>query len=636
MPNPAFVLTPLNPKEIRPSGWIRRYMERDLAQGTTGRLDRIVPDIFQDELYGRDRRTAQKDSGETGSLLDWEKENPTGVVEMKWWNAETQGNWWDGYLRTVCLVGSEEDRDKAAGLVRKLLSQQDDDGYIGIYGNDLRFSHEGENGELWAQAVLLRALFGWGVMMDDEEAVRAALRATDHTIHVLTSRKINPFKVSDGWGGVGHGLMFTDVCEMAYRATGEERYLEFAASLYAQYSEIPNYSDDMRDEILLRREIPFRGHGAHTYEHLRSLLLAAQVTGRADWRLAWNQALRKLRPCLLPSGAGIGFEFVLGVTADAERTATEFCTMVELRNSLLSALQKVGDPSFGDMAETLTYNGILGARTKDAGHLAYCMTDTCYCLNEHEPRDGKAESRFKFSPAHQDVAICCAPNAARQFPYFVESMWARDASGFCALLYGPCEMESEFGGVKVRIVAETDYPFSDKITFSVRCERPVQFRISLRVPSYQGQMDIDVADAECWSRPGWTHVLKTWHEDTLRVDFRFAIEERVGNDGRCGVYRGPLLFVKPIASRAVPSPKYVDGSSDLHFLPQSPSRIHSLPLEGAGWVVDEDSHETASFWGVPSLALRGALQDGGKSREASLVPMAFTILRQASFERDLV
>jgi DUF1680 family protein len=610
-------------------------MTMDLEHGTTGTLDRIVPDIFQDELYGRDRRTLLKDWGETGSALDWEKENPAGKVEMKWWNAETQGNWWDGFFRTCCLVGTAAHREKAQRLVKELIATQDEDGYLGIYGRDLRFQHDGENGELWAQAVLLRALLGWGEMAGDSDAVAAALRALDLTIDVLTSRNANPFGVEEGWGGVAHGLMFTDVCEMASRITGEERYLIFAARLYDQFSEVPSYTDDLRLEILMRREIPFRGHGAHTYEHLRSLLLAAHVTGREDLKLAWKQAIRKLQPCLLPGGAGIGFEFILGVSADAERTATEFCTMLELRNSLLSALQKLGDASFGDMAEQITFNGILGARAGDCRHLAYCITDTCYCLDAHEPREGKEESRFKFSPAHQDVAVCCAPNAARQFPYFLGSMWASDSEGFRALLYGPGEIHSEFSGVKVRITEETDYPFSDEILFHVDCDEPVWFRLSLRVPAWAGSMRLDVGDATVSEEPGWTHVTKEWKTDTVRLTFSFEIEERMNADGRRSIHRGPLLFVHPIASRTVAFPNYPNGGQDLHFLPEPPAPIgRSLPARGGNWTLERSGEVPNVPWGVPSVALRGTLRhDGdGTDHDVSLVPMAFTVLRQASFD----
>jgi len=625
-------LQSLNPRDIRPLGWIRRYMQMDLAGGTTGRLDCIIPDIFADDLYGRDRRTQSKDWGETGSILDWEKENPTGKVEMKWWNAETQGNWWDGLLRTIWQVGTEADREKARDLVSRLLATQDEDGYLGVYGRDLRFQHTGENGELWAQAVLLRALFGWGEMTGDREVVDAALRAVDHTVAVLEAGAINPFAVEEGWGGVAHGLMFTDVCEVAHRLSGEERYLAFAVKLFEQFSETPSYTDDVRRDVLLRREIPFRGHGAHTYEHLRSLLLAAQVSGREDLKLAWREAMRKLQPCLLPSGAGIGFEFILGVCADAERTATEFCTMLELRNSLLSALQKLGDPEFGDRAELLTFNGILGARSGDGRHLAYCMPDSCYCLDAHEPREGQAEQRFKFSPAHQDVAVCCAPNAARQFPYYLASMWASEPAGFRALLYGPCEMTGDFAGAKVRIVEETDYPFSDAVAFHVYCDRPVRFRLSLRIPGWKGGMRLEAGSATVTREPGWVHMTREWKDETVRLSFLFEVEERLNPDGRYSLHRGPLLFVKPIPAKSVAFPKYANGEADLHFLPETPSGArHALPPEERKWTLAET--DACSLWGAPALSLRGFLRADGRETAVSLVPMAGTVLRQASFDR---
>ena len=49
--------------------------------------------------------------------------------------------------------------------------------------------------------------------------------------------------------------------------------------------------------------------------------------------------------------------------------------MVELRNSFASILQKTGKSEFGDRAEKLTYNGLLGFRGKA---ITYGKGDNCY------------------------------------------------------------------------------------------------------------------------------------------------------------------------------------------------------------------------------------------------------------------
>ena len=42
---------------------------------------------------------------------------------------------------------------------------------------------------------------------------------------------------------------------------------------------------------------------------------------------------------------------------------------------------------------------------------------------EIEPN--RKQTRYKYSPAHQDVAVCCNPNAGRISPYFVQNSWMK-------------------------------------------------------------------------------------------------------------------------------------------------------------------------------------------------------------------
>jgi hypothetical protein len=39
----------------RPAGWIGRQMARDFETGFVGHLDRLVSELFNDDIYGRDR-----------------------------------------------------------------------------------------------------------------------------------------------------------------------------------------------------------------------------------------------------------------------------------------------------------------------------------------------------------------------------------------------------------------------------------------------------------------------------------------------------------------------------------------------------------------------------------------------------
>lgn len=88
---------------IRPTGWLQKQMQKDM-QGFVGNLDIIVPSLINDPIYGTGRlhkNSKPKDLGilKSNDALDDE--------QYKWWNGETQSNWWDGYIRAVSLQLSE-------------------------------------------------------------------------------------------------------------------------------------------------------------------------------------------------------------------------------------------------------------------------------------------------------------------------------------------------------------------------------------------------------------------------------------------------------------------------------------------------------------------------------------------------
>src|SRR5690606_24075586 len=92
-----------------------------------------------------------KDVGALGDEGEWQ-------VQFLWWNSETQSNWRDGYIRSAILAENKTHLKKAAEYVEYILSTQDEDGYLGIYDQELRYNFDNENGELWAKATLLRGL----------------------------------------------------------------------------------------------------------------------------------------------------------------------------------------------------------------------------------------------------------------------------------------------------------------------------------------------------------------------------------------------------------------------------------------------------------------------------------------------
>ena len=615
---------------VRPSGWMLEQMQNDLQHGFVGRLDRLASTlILDDDIYGRDRLTKlvkAKDVGTHTTGADWE-------VQFLWWNSETQSNWWDGYLRTILLTADEALKsERLDTYVRDKLATADADGYIGIYGPDLRYQHSTENGELWAQASLFRGLLAYYEATGDAAVLDAVQKAVDLTIESWPIDASEPFNMKDPFAGVGHGLMFVDVLDTLARISGDNGYLDYAVFLFEDYNRHEQPEADIQLHNLMDPEYRFEGHGVHTYEHLRALTIAAYHTGRDDYQAALDRYLTKLDTVLTASGGPIGDEWVFGRHAHPSETGYEFCSLQELLHSYSLLLEKSGDAKWADRMEWLLYNAAQGARHPNGRSIAYVKTDNAFQAMGHIDADKpQNEERFKYSPVHQDVAVCCVPNAGRIYPYFVQAMYHRAPRGINVNLFGASEMSTRFNDVPIRIRQVTDYPFSGLVRLKVEAETQSQFDLNIRMPAWAKGVEINGANYE--ERGDWLTISKDWEGET-KLDVRFEREVTIldHSSGTVAVAHGPLLYALPIEHEEIAGKDY--GESGFHDVYAKPTQEVDLD-----WALSRGANFTltAADDRVPgpfdSLALKGKLynQTLGRKCDVELVPIGGTVLRQVSF-----
>ncbi|MDD2798914.1 MAG: glycoside hydrolase family 127 protein [Bacteroidales bacterium] len=638
---PKFENLPVN--QIKPNGWIKAQMEQDLTSGFVGKLDKLVPRIFNDDIYKTAQRKSKTDIPNAGTQkltgADWE-------ISMQWWGGETQANWWDGFLRNAYLTGNKLAIIKSNTYIRKVLASQGSDGYLGIYGKEMRYKHESDNGELWAQATLFRLLLGYYELSGDKKALTAVERAMTLTMSKYNEKGISPFNVKTDYGGVTHGLMMTDACEVLYRITHKTKYRDFAVYLYKEFSKYPlaHAYNDARYEYLAKGDELFQSHSAHTYEHLRTLIFVTQSTGYSQMKTAYDNALHKLSYCLLPSGAGFGDEWLAGKKANADSTAAEFCGMLELRNFYASALQKSGEAEFGDKAETVTFNAMQGARYSDGKGITYCKTDNCTLLNRTSPHSGYHEEdpRYKYSPTHADAAVCCNPSYGRNLPYYVSNMWMKARDGFAAVLFGGSTLSTNYNGAKVTIQEKTAYPFSDEIEFSLTTSKPTEFTIYIRKPQWSKQVFAEAQGATISEREGYFLVQKKWKSgDKIRVNFQNEIQTVLSND-EVALRRGTLVFALPISSRNETVREYdVAGFKDFYVFPTDSSyknaRLVDSNKDNCFGFIFKNEGATNNPWYEGKTYLSGEIFNikTNKNESIRLIPMGSTVLRKVTFKFKL-
>jgi DUF1680 family protein len=630
---------PIQPKfeqfpsgSVQPKGWIFNMMKSDLEQGIVGALGELYPGINSDDLYNTARRGGMEDIPEMGDLVltgaEWE-------TSIMWWNAETIGNWWDGFIRHAFLTDHKEAIQQSHEIIENLLNSQDEDGYIGIYKPNLRYQHEGSNGELWAQTTAFRTMLAYYEFTQDITVLEAVEKAMKLTIQNYGETGKNPFKLKNEFGGVTHGLMLTDVCETLYRITKNQTYQDYATYLYKAFStySINRSFNDLRYPFLKERDSLFEGHGVHTYEHIRSMVNAYYNTGYPQLAKAYNNMLYKLEPCILPSGAGHGNEWILKMKAHPTNTSTEYCTMLELRNSYGALIQKTGDVTFADAAEKLTYSAMLGSRNREGTAITYGKPDNCFVLDGHHHENGesKVDPRYKYSPTHSEPAVCCVPNYSRNFPYLLEQMWMKAENGIAAILFGPSKLTTQMNGYDVSIEQITNYPMSDVVTFRFTMDKPMAFDFQIRQPNWSNGLESNIELGDL--KDGFYTVSKEWKNgDVITIKFNNEIKQHKALNDEVYFQRGPIVYAFEIPHKEETIKTYSKANyRDYHCFPSDEEFKYLMLTSDSKFELKSNSNYNSFY--DSQWNLEGSLfnTSNNENQNVTLVPIGKTVLRRVTF-----
>jgi DUF1680 family protein len=103
-------------------------------------------------------------------------------------------------------------------------------------------------------------------------------------------------------------------------------------------------------------------------------------------------------------------------------------------------------------------------------------------------------------------------------------------------------------GSKVRVTQQSDYPGSEEGVVSVEADRPAEFTLHFRVPSWCKSAEISVnGETKSGSSDQWLSLHRTWQNDkvTLRLPMRpRAVPVDPQHPNRIAVKYGPLLMVQ--------------------------------------------------------------------------------------------
>lgn len=602
---------------IKPTGWLKTQMQKDV-DGFVGNLDKLVPELINDPIYSSGRLHKNSKLKDLGNNKEGDAE---GSDQYKWWNSETQSNWWDGYIRNVILLNDKAGLKKVEQYVQKVLKSQDEDGYIGIYDKELRYNFNSENGELWSKATMYRGLLAYYEYSKDKKVWNALVKAVANVMANYPVGISSPFSTGKAFnGGVSHGLTFTDILDKMYRITGDTNYTDYALFLYTDFSKTYQSEKDVQLNNILNPNYKLQSHGVHTYEHLRPLLVATYAGKNTELQKALEIYIQRIEQATTLTGGPIGDEWIAERTADATHTGYEYCSLHELLDSYTVLLQKQGNPKTAEIIETIFYNAAQGSRNPNHSCIAYLKTDNSYEMTgtkngEIEPN--RNQTRYKYSPAHQDVAVCCNPNAGRITPYFIEKSWLKENEiTLVNVLLMPNCVETKIQNQLLKIETITEYPYENTFTFKISNPNFVQPIIKIRKPSWVTK----VITNESYVLENDFIVIdrKFGNEDKVQIEFKTEIQIKEDVNKEKYFSYGALFYAKPIEAIEQRGKSYFTHFDDITYKPIDSNRYQFI-------------EENQATFRNGQINIKAKNKTSKQIESITLIPFGKTILRQVSF-----
>lgn len=230
----------------------------------------------------------------------------------------------------------------------------------------------------------------------------------------------------------------------------------------------------------------------------------------------------------------------------------------------------------------------------------------------------RKQTRYKYSPAHQDVAVCCNPNAGRISPYFIQNSWMKEnETTLVAALLLPNILETSINGNHVKIENITEYPYKNSFYFKITQPKNSEFILKIRKPNWVTKIN---TNEKYRLENDFIIIERVFSEnDVINISFDAKVEIRTDNLGFHYFSYGALLFALSIEAKEIAGKNYFSDFADFTYEPLYKKEYRYKK-------------------GVKSTYKNGKIitelmnQNTKKLEKVELVPLGKTILRQVTFE----
>ncbi|KAF7118922.1 hypothetical protein CNMCM5793_008558 [Aspergillus hiratsukae] len=543
------------------------------------------------------------------------------VKDSRWLSGQTDYSslneglpyWFNGLVPLAYLTDDQRLKDQVRDVADYVLSHQQDDGWLGPEVNMSARNFWGRTPMLLGLNQLAEAEAGTEL---ETRILDAMHRFVDLMYSMLSDNytglvKQSPVDVDDSWGRAraadtvlslqwlyerdptGQGQKLLDCMRMFYeKALDWEHWYTDGVYPKEDLDTLPlNFTD---------ANLPFE-HGVNVAQGWKSGAVFRRLTHDEGLAMSARRAVNWTSTYHgTSSGSVIADERLSGLSPVR---GVELCTVVETMFSLSYLYHALGDNSLADQCELAAFNALPVMTLPDwSAHQYVAQTNQPISHKlDHSPFWNVREigQTFGLEPNYP----CCTVNHPQGYPKFVSAAFARQGqNGIAHALLGPMSVQtSTKSGAQVRIVCDTEYPFTQRLVYTVDADRP--FHFSVRIPGWSNSPSVSVngSPLRATAPDTQTGMLKVpLRQGSSEVIVTLSAEIQVhprAND-TVAIYYANLLYAIPM--------QYTQTSLPAQRYPNQPDNIGDyqlLPTSSWAYAIDPSSLRYNGFDGTPSNPL---------------------------------
>ncbi len=479
-------------KELKPEGWLRRQLEIQ-AEGLSGNLHKIWPDIRDSAWIG-------------GKCEGWER----------------VPYWLDGFIPLAYLLEREDMIATVKKYIDAIVSSQKEDGWICPCKKDERKKYD-----TWAVQLICKVLKVYYDCSGDERIPDVIYRVMKNYYEMLKSGEITLF----GWGKFRWFESFISI-NFLYEKYGEEWIKDLARIIKNQGFD---YATTNYKWIKPSHVWQMNTHIVNMTMMLKSEAVSHSILGEK-----YTDRAERFR-AFLDKYNGTCFEGFTGdeVLSGLDPTkGTELCAVVEQMYSYEEIFAHTGDNKWAERLEVLAFNALPATLSEDMWTHQYVQqVNQIACQKTMIMAPWSTNGPYAHTFGLEPNYGCCTANFNQGWPKFALSSFMHNENTIISAVTVPSVLKTD----DVTIRLETDYPFNNKLHYSIDSQKDFDFVV--RIPSFAKELKVNGVEAEA---KDLSFSIKSGKTE-IEIDFSAEpfLKERPNN--LYVMQMGSLLFSVPVA-----------------------------------------------------------------------------------------